>query len=102
MNRDELVKAISEDIGVSQALAKRVLGSMVKNIAKAITKGDLVQIREFGRFYTRKRAGRFGRHPQTGQIFHVPATTVPQFEGSPKLKATVAAKGRSYKPSPYR
>lgn len=101
MDRKELLKAVSEDVGVSEVLAKRVLRSIVRQIAKTIVKGEAVIVREFGRFTSAKRAQRWGRHPKTGARYLIRATTIPKFVPAPKLKAHIAAKGSGYVPKDY-
>ena len=48
-----------------------------------------VEIRGFGSFRTRQRAGRIGRNPKTGEAVKVPPKTIPFFKPSKELQELI-------------
>ena len=59
------------------------------SVVRALRAGDKIEIRGFGSFRTRKRQGRIGRNPKTGDRVEVPAKTIPYFKPSKELKDLV-------------
>lgn len=95
-----LTEAIQEDIGLNRPMVERVIKSMIDVVTKTVTKGDVVHIRRFGKFRSKKRAGRMFRHPKTGFWMRSAATTVPEFAPAPTFKTAVAAKKTAAVPAP--
>jgi DNA-binding protein HU-beta len=89
MNKQELVKRISEKHGVSKKDAEAVLNTVLDEITEALKKGEKVQFIGFGTFETRKRNSRTGRNPQTGEAIQIAAATVPAFKPGNKLKEAI-------------
>lgn len=89
MNKGELVKAIAEDAGLTNADATNCLNSLLSTVAKALEKGDTVSLVGFGSFQAKKRDARQGRNPQTGAAIQIPAANVPSFKAGKALKDAV-------------
>lgn len=93
MNKSELVDALADRTGMTKADAGRAVDALfsVDNgvIAKALKKGQKVQITGFGSFETRKRKARTGRNPRTGATIKIPATRAPSFRAGKGLKDAV-------------
>lgn len=85
MNKSELVKAIAEESGLSQAASKKALEATVKAIAKAIKKDDKVALVGFGTFSVVKRAARNGVNPSTGAKIKISAKKVAKFKPASNL-----------------
>lgn len=85
MNKSELVKAIAEESGLSQAASKKALEATVEAIAKAIKEGDKVALVGFGTFSVVKRAARNGVNPSTGQKIKIAAKQVAKFKPASNL-----------------
>jgi integration host factor subunit beta len=66
-----------------------ILEAILDGIAGTLVAGGKVEIRGFGSFRTRERAGRIGRNPLTGVRVDVPAKRVPYFSPSKDLKALI-------------
>ena len=58
-------------------------------VARALEKGDRVELRGFGAFSVRRRAARQGRNPRTGATVKVAAKNVPFFKPGKELRAKV-------------
>ncbi len=60
--------------------AEDVVETVLRSMVQALRVGDKVEIRGFGRFDSRQRAGRIGRNPKTGETVEVPAKRIPFFK----------------------
>lgn len=89
MNKGELIEAVAKDVGVSKALAGKVLDSCINAVTKALKKGDRVALAGFGTFSVAKRKARTGRNPQTGREIRIPAKKVAKFKAGAKLSKAV-------------
>lgn len=89
MNKNDLISNISEKSGLSKKDVETVVNNLLGEISSALSEGEKVQFVGFGTFETRKRAGRTGRNPQTGQTIEIPEATVPAFKAGNKLKEAV-------------
>lgn len=93
MNKSELVDALANATGMTKSDAGRAIDALFSTdkgvIAKALRKGNRVQITGFGTFETKKRKARTGRNPRTGQTIRIAATTTPGFRAGKGLKDAV-------------
>ncbi|BBE09974.1 DNA-binding protein HU alpha [Mycoavidus cysteinexigens] len=90
MNKQELFEAIAEECELSKTQAKAALESVLNQIAKALKKGEPVQLVGFGTFKVNQRSARTGRNPQTGKAIQIKAKKVPAFSAGQALKESVA------------
>lgn len=89
MNKTDLINNISNKSGLTKKDVENVLNGFLGEITEALANGDKVQLIGFGTFETRKRAGRTGRNPQTGNTIEIPESNVPAFKAGNKLKEAV-------------
>ncbi|MBI4540795.1 MAG: HU family DNA-binding protein [Gemmatimonadetes bacterium] len=93
MNKSELVDALADRTGMTKADATRAVDALFSAgngvIAKALKKGQRVQVTGFGTFETRKRKARTGRNPRTGATIKIAATRTPSFRSGKGLKDAV-------------
>ena len=89
MNKSDLVAAIADGSGLSQADAARALSAATSAISGALAGGDKVSITGFGSFLVRNRSARSGRNPQTGATIYISASKVPAFKAGKLLKESV-------------
>ncbi|KOP65726.1 HU family DNA-binding protein [Paenibacillus solani] len=89
MNKTDLINNISSKSGLTKKDVENVLNGFLGEITDALANGDKVQLIGFGTFETRKRAGRTGRNPQTGNTIEIPESNVPAFKAGNKLKEAV-------------
>lgn len=85
MNKTELVKAVADQAGISQAAAKAALEATLDSIQGALKAGDSVQLLGFGTFSVSKRSERTAKNPRTGEAIKVPAKNVAKFKPSSTL-----------------
>ena len=86
MTKQELIKKIAADTGVSQKQAGEVLDSAIQNIMDAVAAGDKVQFTGFGTFEARKREARTGVNPRTKEKVEIPASVSPAFKAGKVFK----------------
>ena len=89
MTKAELIDAVAGNAKISKAAAGRAIDAFIKNVSKALKKGDKVTLVGFGTFSVSKRKARTGRNPQTGAEIKIPATKVPKFTAGKSLKSAV-------------
>jgi DNA-binding protein HU-beta len=89
MNKSDLVKAIAQDVEVSQEKAAKLLDAVTANITNALARGEDVALVGFGTFSVKKRAARKGRNPKTGEAIDIAASIVPDFKAGKGLKDAV-------------
>lgn len=86
MNKTELVEAMAKEAKLSKKDAEAALKAFTDTVAKALKKGDKVQLVGFGTFEVSKRAAREGRNPQTGATMKIAASKAPKFKAGKALK----------------
>jgi DNA-binding protein HU-beta len=89
MNKTDLINNIATKSGLTKKDVETVLNGFLGEVTDALSTGDKVQLIGFGTFETRKRNGRTGRNPQTGNPIVIPESKVPAFKAGNKLKEAV-------------
>ncbi|MDQ6966260.1 MAG: integration host factor subunit beta [Mariprofundaceae bacterium] len=90
MTKSELIDAIVEFEGqITRREAEVVVNNILTAIGDALGRGERVELRGFGSFYTKGRDARVGRNPKTGESVNVPAKIVPQFKPGKELRDRV-------------
>lgn len=89
MNKSELIDAIAADTKLTKKDTEAFVKSFTENVAKALEKGDSVQLIGFGTFEVGERAARTGRNPATGATINIPASKSPKFKAGKALKDRV-------------
>ncbi len=94
MNKAELVATVAEKIGSSKSGAAAALDAVLETIEESLADGQDVTLAGFGVFKVVPKAARTGRNPGTGESIAIPATILPKFVASKRLKDAVAKQGR--------
>ncbi len=89
MNKSELIAAMAEKSGLSNADAKRALDGLTAAVSSALKSGDNVALIGFGTFAVTHKPARTGRNPQTGKEIKIAAKKVPTFKAGAGLKGAV-------------
>jgi DNA-binding protein HU-beta len=79
MNKNDLIKKISEKTAIDKETVILVLNEIHETIARSLKNGDTVKISGFGTFYPKKRESRKGRNPKTGLTVQIPEKTTTKF-----------------------
>jgi len=89
MNKSELVAAVADKAGLTQADTDAVIGALFEVIAETVSGGDKVQIPGWLSVEKTIRSARTGRNPQTGEAIKIPETPAVKVSAGSKLKAAV-------------
>ena len=93
MTKKDIVRSISEDLGVSQLEAKATVEKVFKAILNALVEEGRVELRNFGVFEVKRRAPRKARNPKTGERLLVPAKSVVTFKPGRVVKDRIKELG---------
>lgn len=87
MIRSELIQKIADDNPhLFQRDVERIVTTIFDEITDALVRGDRVELRGFGAFSVKKREGRTGRNPRTGEAVEVEEKHVPFFKTGKLLR----------------
>ncbi len=89
MTKKEMVKAITEETGLTQLQAKEVVQRVFDGILATLSNEGRIELRNFGVFEVRKRKPRRARNPRTGQSVEVPAKLVVTFKPGREMEKRV-------------
>lgn len=89
MNKTELITLAAEKAGVPKKDAERVISAALELVSDSLEQGEKVQLSGFGAFEVKEREARIARNPHTNEPMTVPATRVPAFKPSERLKKLV-------------
>lgn len=89
MTKTDLINFLAENFDITKKDAGLFLNAVLTKIADSLKKGEDVILTGFGSFKVVRRADRTGVNPQTKQKIRIPATKVPKFKASKKLKEIV-------------
>jgi integration host factor subunit beta len=69
----------------SRRVVEKAVDVVLDEIVTAMARKDRVELRGFGAFSTKNRAGRIGRNPRSGDKVRVAEKTVPVFRSSKEM-----------------
>ena len=90
LTKRDIVVRISEETGLLQSQVVDVVQKTLNQITEALSKGDKVELRNFGVFDVKIRKARIGRNPQQPETdVPIPARTMVKFKAGKEMKAEV-------------
>jgi len=89
MIKSELIKYLSEKIGVTYEVAELAVNTIFNSMTEALVRDESIEIRGLGSFKVRNYQGRKGRNPKTGQLINVAPKKRPFFKVGKELKERV-------------
>ena len=89
MTKKEIVKTISEEIGLTQLKTKEIVQKTFDAIVETLVDEKRIELRNFGVFEVKKRAARKARNPRTGEKVFVPAKFVVTFKPGKEMEERV-------------
>lgn len=89
MKKQDFIKAVATDAGLSQDAVSKALNSMIEVITAELNKGESVNITGFGAFKVSERAARNGVNPQTREAIKIPAMKSPVFRAGKTFKESI-------------
>ncbi|WP_368411273.1 HU family DNA-binding protein [Paludisphaera mucosa] len=89
MTKKEIVKKISEDIGLTQLKTKDIVQRTLDAIIQTLVAEGRIELRNFGVFEVKRRAPRKARNPRTGDKVYVPSKNVVTFKPGKEMEELV-------------
>ena len=89
MTKKDIVLKIAEETGLKQIDVKKVVQKTLDHITSALSKGETVELRNFGVFKIKARRSRIGRNPKTGTTVPIPERKVVTFKVGMVMKHKV-------------
>lgn len=79
MTKKEIVRSISEKLGLTQLQTKEIVQKTFEAIIETLVEEGRIELRNFGVFEARRRAARKARNPKTGEEVNVEEKCVVSF-----------------------
>ncbi len=89
MTKKEIVRTISEEIGLTQMQTKEIVQKTFNAIVEALVEEGRIELRNFGVFEVKRRAPRKARNPRTGDKVFVPEKYVVTFKPGKEMEERV-------------
>lgn len=89
VTKKEIVKEISDEIGLTQLRTKEIVQKTFDAIVKTLIEERRIELRNFGVFEVKKRAARKARNPRTGDKVFVPEKYVVTFKPGKEMEEKV-------------
>lgn len=89
MTKKNIVLRVASETGLKQLDVKKVVQRSLDAIIESLSKGDTVELRNFGIFKVKSRKGRTGRNPRTGEKVPVPPKRVVTFKPGLVMKKEI-------------
>lgn len=89
MTKKEIVKRISEEIGLTQLKTKDIVQRTLDAIIQTLVSEGRIELRNFGVFEVKQRAPRKARNPRTGAKVYVPPKNVVTFKPGKEMEELV-------------
>ena len=89
MTKKEIVKTISEEIGMTQLKTKEIVQKTFNAIVATLVEDHRIELRNFGVFEVKRRAARKARNPRTGEKVYVPEKFVVTFKPGKEMEEKV-------------
>jgi len=89
VTKKEIVKVISEEIGLTQLKTKEIVQKTFDAIVDTLVTDKRIELRNFGVFEVKKRAARKARNPRTGERVDVEEKYVVTFKPGKEMEKRV-------------
>jgi len=92
MNKKQLAGKVASKSDLTKAEAEKIIDVMLGEMTEALNRSEKVRLVGFGNFVVRKRKGRIGRNPQTGEKITIGESRSPAFVPGINLKKVIKGK----------
>ncbi|MEM9825117.1 MAG: HU family DNA-binding protein [Planctomycetota bacterium] len=89
MTKKDIVRTISEELGLTQELTKKVVQRTFDSIIDTLIREGRIELRNFGVFEVKSRSARKARNPLTGTEVDVPRKNVVSFKAGKVMEAEI-------------
>jgi nucleoid DNA-binding protein len=93
VTKKEIVKTISEEIGMTQLVTKEIVQKTFDAIIETLVAEGRIELRNFGVFEVKKRKSRKARNPKTGDPVEVSEKFVVTFKPGKEMEERVRQHG---------
>jgi len=93
VTKKEIVRSISEDLGLTQLETKKIVQKVFDAILETLVEEERVELRNFGIFEVKRRGPRKARNPRTGEKVFVPEKCVVTFKPGQIMQQRVRSLG---------
>ncbi|MCX7022018.1 MAG: integration host factor subunit beta [bacterium] len=87
MTKREIAITVAKKLNVTQKVAAQVLDALIEEMRQTLSRGERIEIRDFGVFSVRKAKQKLARNPRTNQEVIVPARKRIKFVPGKRMKA---------------
>ena len=95
MTRKDIIRVISEELGLTQLQTSQIVHRLFDAIVNTLVEEGRVELRNFGVFEVRWRKARKGRNPRTGEKVIVPKRCTVAFKPGQALEKRVELESRT-------
>lgn len=89
MNKNDLIKVMSQKMEDNKNVAEKALAAFMDVIKDEMIKGNKIHLVGFGTFEVTERAEHMGRNPKTGESLLIEASKAPKSKAASALKKAV-------------
>ena len=89
MTKKDIILRVSDETNLKQIDVKKVVQKTFDYIVESLSRGEKIELRNFGVFKIKQRKSRTGRNPRTGQVVPVPPRKVVVFKPGLEMKKRV-------------
>lgn len=89
MTKKEIVKQISDKLGLTQLKTKEIVQETFDAIVETLLEDGRIELRNFGVFEVKQRKARKARNPRTGEKVDVPPKNVVTFKPGKEMEERV-------------
>jgi nucleoid DNA-binding protein len=89
MTKKDIAIKIADETGIKQIIVKEVVQKTIDAMIEALSRGETLELRNFGVFKVRERKARKGRNPRTGDSVEIASKKVVTFKPGLVMKQRV-------------
>jgi len=89
MTKREIVLKIADETDLKQVHVSKIIQLFLDTLVEALSKGDKIELRNFGVFKTKVRKAKKGRNPRTNEAVPVPERRVVVFRSGLVMKQKI-------------
>lgn len=89
MTKADIVEKVAEGTGLTKLETEAIIEGFLNTVIQSLREGKGIEIRGFGSYRVKKKAGRYARNPRTGEKVFVDEHYVPSFKFSKDFKSAV-------------
>ncbi|MFH1074151.1 MAG: HU family DNA-binding protein [Candidatus Firestonebacteria bacterium] len=86
MVRSDMVKKVAKETGLSAKDTEKIVDVILESVVDYVQKGKKIELRGFGTFMVKQRAGRIARNLKTNEDLPLPSRKVIYFKAGKELK----------------